>query len=69
MKFKHGQYFWDSEKGYFLFNSYLKKGRAFLITGKVLDISFETHPKLIRGIVERGEWISNQGRYGIGCIK
>jgi len=61
MKYRHGQYYLENKKGYFLFNSYLRRGRAFVTDkygkSRVLDIEFKTHPKLVKGILERGERI------------
>ena len=65
MKVKHGQYFWKNKKGFFLFNTYLKRGRAFLDDGRVLEISFKKHPKLVKGILKRGERIVSPKEFKI----
>ena len=55
IKLKHGQYFLKTSKGFFLFNTYLKRGRAFMNDGRVSDIAYKTHPKLVKGILTKGE--------------
>jgi hypothetical protein len=54
---KHGHYFLNGERGFFLFNTRAKRGRAILDNGKALDITFKSHPKIVKAILKRGERI------------
>lgn len=53
-KRKHGLYYLENSKGFFTFNSYLRKGRAFLAGDKVIEISLKTHPKVVKVILDKG---------------
>lgn len=65
-KYVHGHYYLENKYGYFLFNSYLRRGRAFLINGKVIDIMVNTHPKLIVEILTKGSKIVGPFEFKIG---
>ena len=54
MKLKHGQYLLKMKKGFYLFNSYLKIGRALLNDGQAKDFTYKTHPKIVKAILSRG---------------
>jgi hypothetical protein len=59
MSYKHGHYFLSGEKGFYLFNSWLKKGRAIFNDGRAIDLTYESHPKIVKAILEKGEIITN----------
>lgn len=61
-KFKHGEYYYETEKGFYLFSTYKKRGRAFLNSGAVKDFSYKTHPKAVLRILKRGERIITSSR-------
>jgi len=54
-KFKHGHYVFEKKNGFYIFNSYLKRGRAFLPDGRVLDIDMKKHPKTVKAILTKGK--------------
>jgi len=54
MKFRHGQYFLNTQRGFFLFNTYLKRGRAFLNDQRIIDFTYKTHPKLVKSLLIKG---------------
>ena len=55
-KYKQGQYFLQTSKGFYLFNTRLMKGRAFLKGRKVFDFTFERYFKMCKSILKKGEW-------------
>ena len=57
MKHKHGTYMLETKKGFYLFNSYLKRGRIILNDGRAKDITHKTHPKIVKATLTRGTWL------------
>ena len=55
MSYPHGQYFLETKKGFYLFNSYLKRGRALLNDGRAKDFTYKSNPKIVKAILARGE--------------
>ena len=56
MKKKHGKYVLINSKGFFIFDSRIKKGRSFFKKKKEYDINFKSHPKMVKSIVKLGSW-------------
>ena len=52
---KRGKYILEIKKGYFLYNTKFKNGRAFLANGKIYNITRKTHPKMVKSILNNGE--------------
>ena len=55
MKHQHGTYFLETKKGFYLFNSYLKRGRALLNDGRAKDFTYKSNSKIVKIILVKGE--------------
>ena len=53
-KYRHGKYFYEYKDKWFIFNTYLKRGRAFLQDGRVVEITMASHPKIVKRILAKG---------------
>ena len=55
MKITHGKWFYQYKERWFTFSTHLKKGRAFMEDGRVVEITMKSHPKIVRRILTKGE--------------
>ena len=47
-------YFFENKKGFYLYDTGLHMGRAFLRKGKIFDIDRKSHPKMVASIKKLG---------------
>ena len=54
-KLLHGRYILENNNGFYIFDTRLKRGRVFIPGKKVVEFSFQTHPKIVKSIIKQGK--------------
>ena len=52
---KRGHYVLLTKKGIFIFNTYLRRGRVLLNDGRAREITYKSHPEIVKKIILKGE--------------